>query len=92
MTCWRGLAETVNQFLSKGKQVYVEGVMSGAGENGILNPRVWTAKDGTVRASFEITARVLKFLGGRAAEGEAADELGASEPPADFVEENEIPF
>ncbi len=92
VSAWRGLAETVNQFLSKGRQVYVEGTMNGASENGIMNPRTWTGNDGVVRASFEVTARVVKFLGGRGdvAAGDASDSPEA--PPPDFVEENEIPF
>ncbi len=92
VTCWRGLAETVNQFLAKGRQVYVEGTMNGTSENGVMNPRTWTGNDGVVRASFEVTARTVKFLGGRGDAGASEEEFGPSEPPPDFVEENEIPF
>ncbi len=58
VTCWRGLAEVVNQYLAKGRQVYVEGQVNGA------NPRVWTGDDGIARASYEITAQSVEFLGG----------------------------
>ena len=32
VTCWRGLAETVNAYLSKGRQVFVEGEIGGDAE------------------------------------------------------------
>jgi single-strand DNA-binding protein len=92
VTVWRDQAETVNQFLSKGSQVYIEGTVNGIGTDGVLNPRTWTGNDGTVRASFEITARLIKFLSGRGGAGEGEAPMGPAEPPADFVEENDIPF
>ena len=91
VTCWRGLAETVNQYLSKGRQVFVEGEVSGEAVDGNLNPRVWTGQDGIARASFEITARTVKFLGSR-------DDTGApggpplGEPPPEGFEEDALPF
>ena len=91
VTCWRGLAETVNEYLEKGRQVFVEGTVQGEAENGSLNPRVWTGNDGVARASFELTARTVKFLGGR---GDAAAGGGApiSEPPPEGFEEDALPF
>jgi single-strand DNA-binding protein len=65
VTCWRGLAETVNAWLSKGRQVFVEGELNGDVENGTQNPRVWQDNNGVHRASYEITADTVKFLGGR---------------------------
>jgi single-strand DNA-binding protein len=90
VTCWRGLAETVNQYLTKGRQVFVEGEVNGADENGVRNPRVWTGNDGTPRASFEITARTVKFLGGREEGAGAGPDLG--EPPPEGFEEDSLPF
>jgi single-strand DNA-binding protein len=93
VTAWRQLAETCNQFLHKGSQVYVEGEVNGAAVNGNQNPRVWTGNDGVPRASFEMTARVVRFIGGRAAgAGEDESYEGPEEPPPGFVEENDIPF
>ncbi len=92
VTAWRQLAEMINQYLAKGRQVYIEGEMRGETVNGIVNPRVWTGQDGVPRAGFELTARTVKFIGGRTGE---ADSGGATEeegPPPGFVEENEIPF
>jgi single-strand DNA-binding protein len=89
VTCWRGLAETVNQFVSKGQQVFVEGEMNGEALNGAQNPRVWTGNDGVARASFELTARTVKFLGSR---GDAAAGPSVGEPPPEDFEEEALPF
>lgn len=85
VTAWRKLAEVCNEYLQKGRPVLIEGRLNGD-ENG--NPRVWEAKDGSHRASFEITASTVKFLGGRSDSPQSTEE-----PPA--AEENEggdIPF
>ena len=63
VTCWRNLAVNVNQYLSKGRQAYVEGQVKGAALNGAQNPRIWQGDDGVARASYEITARTVEFLG-----------------------------
>jgi len=89
VTCWRGLAETVNQFASKGQQVYVEGRVSGEAKDGKLEPRVWQANDGSHRASFELTAQTVRFLGARE-EGGGGPSMGEA-PPEGFEEET-LPF
>jgi single-strand DNA-binding protein len=91
VTCWRGLAETVNQYVNKGQQVFVEGEVRGEAVNGSQNPRVWTGNDGVAKASFELTARTVKFLGGR---GDAGTGGGApiGEPPPEGFEEDALPF
>jgi single-strand DNA-binding protein len=87
VTAWRQLAELCNQYLSKGRQVLVEGRLR-PDENG--GPRVWTGNDGQPRASFEVTALTVRFLGGR---GEGADpSLSHQEPPPPDIGEDEIPF
>jgi len=92
VTAWKGLAESVNEHLAKGRQVYIEGTMSGAGDSGRLAPRIWTGNDGTAHASFEITAREVKFLGHREGGGGGDAPESPDAPPPDFVEDNEIPF
>lgn len=87
VTCWRGLAETVNQYVSKGQQVFVEGIVQGETNDGTVNPRVWQGNDGSWRASFELTAQTIKFLAGR--EGAAAGPSMGEPPPLD---EGELPF
>jgi len=87
ITAWGRQAETCNQYLQKGRQVLIEGQLRPDQATG--GPRIWTGNDGVPRASFEVTARMVKFLGGRGAEP-------PSEMPGDFEEppeeEEEIPF
>jgi len=75
VTAWRRLAETCNEYLSKGRLVLVEGD---------IDASAWTTSEGEPRATLELTARTVKFLGGR---GERA-EVG----PEEVIEEEEIPF
>ncbi|MBN1137468.1 MAG: single-stranded DNA-binding protein [Anaerolineae bacterium] len=89
VTCWRKLAEIVNQYVTKGMQVFVEGEVRGDAQNGTQNPRVWTGNDGIAKASFELTARTVKMLGARA---EGGAEAPVGEPPPGGFEEDEIPF
>lgn len=89
VACWRGLAETTNQYLAKGREVYIEGVLNGDADNGSQNPRVWSGDDGVARASYEITARTVQFVGGRD-NGNGGPPVGA--PPPEGFEEDSIPF
>ena len=90
VTCWRNLAEIVNQYITKGRLIFVEGIVQGEASDGTLNPRVWTGNDGVARASFELTARDVKFLGGRGEDAGGAAPLG--EPPPEGFEEDSLPF
>ncbi|MCY4640236.1 MAG: single-stranded DNA-binding protein [Chloroflexi bacterium] len=53
---WARLAETCSQYLSKGRQVFVEGRMQ---------TRSWEGQDGQRRYRTELIADTVKFLGGR---------------------------
>lgn len=70
-------AEACAQYLSKGRQVLVEGRLRPDPQTG--GPRIWTRSDGTAGASYEVIARQVKFLGGPQAETtapfEASEEL-----------------
>ena len=50
---WRQLAELCNQYLSKGRKVYVDGR---------LQTRQWEARDGTPRTTIEIEAQNVVFM------------------------------
>ena len=63
VTFWRGAAETVNTYVTKGSQLFVEGIMKGEAKDGTMDPRVWADQSGEHRASFELTARQFKFIG-----------------------------
>ncbi len=91
VSAWRRLAETCNQYLQKGRQVLIEGRMQPDPATG--GPRVWTGNDGVARASFEITAYTVKFLGGRDNIAPVQEPGGLSqEPQAQDEGEEEIPF
>lgn len=96
VTAWGRMAETAVQYLDKGRQILVEGYFN-PDENG--NPRVWTRTDGTPAASYEITAREIKFLGSREGNGQAQDDQAFEEAsgfetvtPAPEELQDEIPF
>lgn len=55
-TAWGKLAETCSNYLTKGKQVYIEGR---------IQTRKWDDKDGNTRYSTEIVAEKLVLLGGK---------------------------
>lgn len=50
---WNRLADLAEQYLSKGKQVYVEGS---------LRTNEWTDKDGNKRYTTEVIGQTLQFL------------------------------
>jgi single-strand DNA-binding protein len=84
VSAWGRQAEICNQYLSKGRQVLVEGRMNPDRESG--GPRMWEGSDGAMRASYEITAERVVFLGTR------GDEGGVSDGPPEEMMEDEIPF
>lgn len=92
ISAWRKQAETVNQYLSKGSKVLIEGRMQ-ADEHG--NPRQWNRQDGSVASSFELTATTVTFLNNKA-ENEALSNGESGSYPAGGgdvdVEIDDIPF
>ena len=66
IVAWRRLGEICGEYLSKGKQVYIEGK---------LQTRSWE-KDGVTRYTTEIVASDVQFLGTR----DSADTYRPSEP------------
>jgi single-strand DNA-binding protein len=62
VSVWGKQAEACNQYLTKGQKVLVEGSLVGD-ENG--GPRVWMDKEGKPRASFDVHAYTVHFLGRR---------------------------
>ena len=89
VTVWRKLAEATNNFLEKGQQVFVEGELRGDAVDGSQNPRIWTGNDGEHRASYEVTARTVKFLGKR--EGNGGAPVGEP-PPEGYEDADALPF
>jgi single-strand DNA-binding protein len=84
ITAWRQLGENCNRYLAKGKKVFVSGPVS---------VTTYTAKDGTTRASLEVTAEDVEFL---SAAGTADHEAAGTQADARAgfvkVDDEELPF
>jgi single-strand DNA-binding protein len=86
---WGKQAESLQEYLVKGKQIYVEGR---------LQTRQWDDKDGNKRYTTEIKAdRITLLGGGGAGGGRSMDRGGAQpsapdEPPMDPITDDDIPF
>jgi len=77
---WSKLAESCNQFLTKGRRAYVEGR---------LRTRSWEGQDGQKRSKVEIVADRVLFLDRQAvAPLPVPEEAGATE----VVEAEDLPF
>lgn len=89
-TAWGRTAETCKNYLKKGSKVYIEGRLT-ADEKG--SPRLFTRKDGTMGASFEVTVTTIKFLPspGKPAEGDPSA-MAVVHEPEPVSDENDIPF
>jgi single-strand DNA-binding protein len=70
---WGKQGEHCNQYLSKGRQVYVEGR---------LQTRNYEDKEGIKRYSTEVVADTVQFLGGGGGRGAGATKNGDQGPPA----------
>ncbi len=90
VVAWSRLAEQCNQFLTKGRLVYVEGR---------LRTHTWEGQDGQRRYRNEIVADRVSFLDRQAVaplpeekvgEGEAEEKVGAS--GIDELDPEDIPF
>lgn len=97
---WGKQAENCSQYLTKGRQAYIEGR---------LQTRSWDDKEGQKRYTTEIVAQQVQFLGGGGGEaggrapggagGGSSRHGGGDEPPPDFGggspdgnPDNNIPF
>ena len=58
---WGKIAETCNQYLAKGRQVYIEGR---------IQTRQWQDKDGQTKYTTEVQAQTVQFLGSGQTAGE----------------------
>ena len=87
---WRKQAETVNQYLSKGSKVLVEGRIKPDPNTG--GPRLWTRQDGSIGANFEVVADTVRFLSARGEESGYSGGEDGDYDDAPAQEEDDIPF
>lgn len=88
-------AETCNQYLAKGRKVLVEGELIVDDKSG--GPRVYTRKDGTSGASFEVRANTVRFLspkgeGGGGDNGAGTSSVSPIAVDSGSMTEEELPF
>lgn len=79
---WRGLADITEKYLSKGRQVYIEGR---------IKTRKWTDQNGADRYSTDIVAKEMTLLGG-APGAEGSRPQSAPEPSNKVSEPTQPPI
>ena len=95
---WGKTAESLHEYLTKGKQIYVEGR---------IQTREWTDKEGKPAKTTEIRADRVVLLGGggggegrmaggggrlRERYGDSGDQSGPEHAPIDAPHDDDIPF
>jgi single-strand DNA-binding protein len=97
IVAWRSLAEVAEKYVTKGRQLYIEGK---------IKTRSWDDKDGNKRYITEVVADVLQLLGPRpdsqqsenqnapygGNQSEPAGFQGANEPEDDQGGDDDLPF
>ncbi len=99
IVAWNKLAEICGEYLTKGNQVYIEG---------LIQSRQWEDQSGNKRTAYDIVAREMKMLGSRAESerdstaatapatmsGAGANdrEAPAEPPPSPEITDEDLPF
>jgi single-strand DNA-binding protein len=73
---WGKQAEIVGQYLTKGRQIYVEGR---------IRTRQWQDQQGQKRYSTEIVAQTVQMLGPRTGADRGPDDVAATVPPEEHM-------
>jgi len=79
-SAWGKLAEVCNQYLTKGKQVYVEGR---------LKSRTYQTQNGETRVSLDVSVNDIQFLGGGQGQGQGQGQEPAAGQEPDI---DDLPF
>jgi single-strand DNA-binding protein len=72
ITVWGRQAETCNQYLSKGRTVFVEGR---------LEYSTWETKEGDKRSKIEVVGERVQFMGGGKRDGDGGEGAPRREAP-----------
>jgi len=87
IVCWGRLGELANEYLKKGRSVYIEGR---------IQTRNYEDKDGIKRYKTEIVAQQMQFLGGRGQgdQQSISSETASSAPsePESPADDDDLPF
>lgn len=82
IVAWGKLGEICGEYLTKGKQVYIEGR---------ITTRSWDDRDGNKRYTTEVKADNMIMLGGGGGAGNFSAESSVAEAPPSSIEDD-IPF
>ncbi|MDA0365424.1 MAG: single-stranded DNA-binding protein [Chloroflexi bacterium] len=83
VVAWTRLAELCAQYLTKGRQVYVEGRMQ---------TRSWEGQDGQKRYTSELIAEDVRFLGGRREDSSFTPGLPVGADTEGDIDPDDLPF
>ncbi len=93
IVAWNKLAEICGEYLTKGRQVYIEGS---------IRSRQWEDQSGNKRTSYEIVARDMRMLDSKAdveraaaaaAERASTERPAVTEPPPEpGITDEDVPF
>jgi len=87
IVCWGRMGELANEYLRKGRSVYIEGR---------IQTRNYEDKDGIKRYKTEIVAQQMQFLGGRGQEeqrtGSSGDTSSVPSEPEIPADDDDLPF
>jgi single-strand DNA-binding protein len=84
VVAWNKLAELCNQYLQKGRRVYVEGR---------LQTRSWDGQDGQKRYRTEVIANEVQFLDStREGVGAGSGRGNRDMDAGDFADADDLPF
>ena len=91
VSVWGKQAEAANTYLSKGRQVLIEGRLIADPSTG--GPKTFARQDGSTGTSFEVWANTVRFLQGSSetASGSSKHEASVSGRAAS-KEDEEVPF
>ncbi len=89
VSVWGKQAETTNQYLAKGSAVLIEGAIVPSDKGG---PKIWYSQDGEPRASFEVRAQSVRFLGRGSSHGNGESSTAAPVAPTAPAPVDEVPF
>ncbi len=78
---WRGLADVAEKYVTKGRQLYIEGK---------IKTRAWDDKDGNKRYTTEIVADVMQMLGNKSDSQGQSSNGGASQPESSAFESPDL--
>jgi len=78
VSVWGKMAEACGEYLSKGRQVLIEGMLQGDDRG---NPHTFQRKDGSWGASYELRADQVRFIDGRSEASEEQNSGGNDSLP-----------